>query len=1430
MRSEPFFGKREASPFFAANPAFLPVQTKLHIGQAGDKYEREADQMADRVVAAPNSPAIQNKCAGCEGEEESRLQAKPFFSQITSLQKGELSPLSSIQRDEGHEEESLQTSLLQKDEMEEEESMQASIQRQEEEEETMQTSIQRQEEEEAQTMLQKQGEEEEEAMQAKSAQTTTPAPADLSTRLHSRKGQGDALAPPVQNEMESHFAADFSQVRVHTDSEAASMSQSINAQAFTHGNDIYFNSGKYDTSSNAGKHLLAHELTHTVQQGATGPVQKKESTPPDLLQRESAEVDEADLARQLEESNQEAQDATDPTPAQQARTNAADEFQTTSQVIAEQVQQATQPQESTPNNEPQQQQSNPPTPTPQAPPTPEPGLGDTGPAGQALDEQSANACANAGNKAARLASNEKTHDTADSKLEQSKKAVVPPTEEGQSKSNNEQVKGLDQVQKPEPDKATAQQKLNEAIQNSVPNSIEALNEFKSKGKAKVVGSEVLSTVNKDVAKVKSTYDSIEQKQAPQPSDTPQNLPPKEQAPSTAPLNLGKGAVPPLPQEHTNFEQYEQQSDELLRKEEITQEQLDMVDSGDLAEAKNSKQELRTKVNEEPAKIQQFAGEQTQQVEEDLKQEEQREKQKMKGKRQRDLDATKDKQTKTKSDLEKKREAVTNHINGIYDKAKESVTQKLEALEKEGLQRFDEGQKRFSREFEDNVNRRVKAWKRRRYSGILGGLKWAKDKLFGIDDFPEIKNIFETEKQTYIRKIDQLIIEITQYNNEVINGCKEELAKAKQEMQEYVDSLGPELQQIGQQSLTEMTSRLNELDKFIDKKKEELQQKLCDKREEAIKAIDKKIEAMKSEMSGLVGKLANLLIGAAIKFFKWALEKAGMASGQLMNILNKGKAVIKAIVTKPVKFIMNLVKAVKNGISGFVTRIKKYLLEGLVNWLSGSLGNSGIQMPKEFSLKGILSMVLQVAGLTWNVIRTRIVKKVGEKVVSTLEKSFDIVKKLVTEGPMALWETIKQYATEIKTAAMEGIRNLVIVEVVKQGVIKLASFLNPAGALVQAIIAIYNTVMFFVENWDRIVEFVKTVFSSIGDIAMGNLSAAAQAVERAMGMTIPIILNFLLRILGLGNIGAKIRKVLRSIQKPIKKVMDKIVGFIIKKAKKLFGKIKGKADKRTPEQKQKDVKKAVKAGVKVVKANRNSADKIAKKLKPIKRKYRLSVIKMVVDKTEGKKQQVHVYAKINPDEKSEPITIELGRVLATDDNKAEANKQLPKITKEKVGHSITQANLDRYKYKKNNTNDGDCYEKYIENKTANDIMDWPLSYLKRRAAMSKGKKTEEQWIKEHFGDSATRNNAVKSVVVRDENTNKSKRVKVIPDYIIGSEVGDVKNVKSQSYTQQLRAMKAYADSIDATFSVIVRNNSHPDKQTYITGPLSNNATIHRIITE
>jgi|GEM_PF-5747244 len=93
----------------------------------------------------------------------------------------------------------------------------------------------------------------------------------IADRIRSRAGGGSSLDAGVQRQLESGIGADMSGVRVHTDPEADNMTKSVDAVAFTTGNDIFFRSGTYNPGSEQGMRLLAHEATHTVQQ-SQGPV------------------------------------------------------------------------------------------------------------------------------------------------------------------------------------------------------------------------------------------------------------------------------------------------------------------------------------------------------------------------------------------------------------------------------------------------------------------------------------------------------------------------------------------------------------------------------------------------------------------------------------------------------------------------------------------------------------------------------------------------------------------------------------------------------------------------------------------------------------------------------------------------------------------------------------------------------------------------------------------------------------------------------------------------------------------------------------------------------------------------------------------------------------------------------------------------------
>jgi Domain of unknown function (DUF4157) len=195
------------------------LQTKLKINEPGDRYEQEADRIADRVMRMPE-PTIQRQME-LEEEEEEMLETKPVMRKATNGSDYTASP-------------------------------------------------------------------------------------QFASQLNSTKGGGHTLPAPTLAFMNRAFGADFSPVRIHTGSKATEMNHAIQSNAFTHGADIYFNAGKYNTTTPEGNKLLAHELTHTIQQSDNGKgIAAKRQGSPDLEQRVSgtAEVIQRDMGLEFQAHN-----------------------------------------------------------------------------------------------------------------------------------------------------------------------------------------------------------------------------------------------------------------------------------------------------------------------------------------------------------------------------------------------------------------------------------------------------------------------------------------------------------------------------------------------------------------------------------------------------------------------------------------------------------------------------------------------------------------------------------------------------------------------------------------------------------------------------------------------------------------------------------------------------------------------------------------------------------------------------------------------------------------------------------------------------------------------------------------------------------------------------------------------------------------------
>lgn len=980
----------------------------------------------------------------------------------------------------------------------------------------------------------------------------------------SSPAEGRPLPPGLRQFMEPRFGADFAGVQLHTDEDAATRSRALNAAAFTQGRHIFFDRGEYRPATEEGRELIAHELTHTLQQSgaSAGAVGALEAVAPGTLQR-AGRIEVAGM-RLFRTRSGETVPLPDDMSFEAAERLEAEGLAAERRLAAKPPRPplpalrkpAAAPPVKVQKHTPAKRRVRGGHHSPPAPAAAELGAMLAAAVGQGgvarhLARQGLPVLLRGVNHVQRLKRNEQTHADAATKRAQSEQAVVTPPSDLQSRSNEAQVGGVAARPAPPIDAGVGKAQLQAALRDNLPRTLEEVDNFKRESRGQRMSAEVALSIHADKSAVVGTFGELRTTPPAAPDDrVTQALPPEEAAPATPAANLGRGLVAPLLPEHTDLSAYTQQADARLKEEGITQEQLDMVDAGDLAQAREGKTQLAKAVSTQPAEARAFATDQAAEVDKGLTQEATRERGAMRSQRRAGLGRTAKRQQEARAALEKKRDEVGKEINRLYGDAQASVERKLAALETSSMQRFDAGNKVASQQFEDNVKRELDAYKEDRYSGFFGRLRRVRDWLLGMDELPRVKQIFETHRAIFVRTIDTLVETIAADNQRVVAECRAELAAAREKIAGFVAGLEPALQDVGRKAASEMGERLDALDRSIDQREQALRQQLQDKQQAAIKTIDEKIEKMKEAMSGALAKLGRLLLAAAKKFFTWALEKFGYSLSDIQSIIDKGIAVLKAIFTAPIRFVKNLVKAAKDGFASFRDHFLEHLKDALFGWLTGSL--PGLKLPEVWNARGILSVALQVLELGPDQIKARLIARFGGDgtLLARLEQALPIVKAVIVDGPAAAWEQIKPQAAELESTLVTQLRNFVFIEIAKRAAVTIIAMFTPGAGIVRAIIGIYDTIVFFIQKARDILRMVGSFLGSIAEIAAGNTAAAALALERGLAQALKLVIEFLARFLKLSGIPGKIKSVTEKVRGKVDSVIDKLLDWIVAQAKRL----------------------------------------------------------------------------------------------------------------------------------------------------------------------------------------------------------------------------------------------------------------------------------------
>ena len=158
----------------------------------------------------------------------------------------------------------------------------------------------------------------------------------------------------------------------------------------------------------------------------------------------------------------------------------------------------------------------------------------------------------------------------------------------------------------------------------------------------------------------------------------------------------------------------------------------------------------------------------------------------------------------KSKDEGKRAEVTARVQEIYAATETDVKKILDGIDAKVDKAFEEGEASARQAFESFVTAKMDAYKEDRYSGWLGGLRWAKDKLVGMPD--DVNRFYEAGRELYLKRMDGVIFRVADIVGDDLGAAKRRIAAGKNEIASYVKTLPANLQSIGADATRRRSAR------------------------------------------------------------------------------------------------------------------------------------------------------------------------------------------------------------------------------------------------------------------------------------------------------------------------------------------------------------------------------------------------------------------------------------------------------------------------------------------------------------------------------------------------------------------------------------------------------------------------------------------------
>lgn len=502
----------------------------------------------------------------------------------------------------------------------------------------------------------------------------------------------------------------------------------------------------------------------------------------------------------------------------------------------------------------------------------------------------------------------------------------------------------------------------------------------------------------------------------------------------------------------------------------------------------------------------------------------------------------------------KREQASITAENLFKGAKDAVNLLLEPMTRTAMERWNTGKTVIVQEF-DNELQKAKDLVDERHSGIGGFFNSVGDYFAGLPRY--ITVIYDRAEKKFGEDICTLITDISVYVNGIILSCEEIIDNADTQIKATFDALAEEFPDWAAQQQVDFQGRLDGLRDDVAQAQQDFTKDLVNQAAGAVDEARSRIHALREAAKGLIQKVADAVaafIDDPVRaIINGLLSLVGIAPAAFWALLARIDYVMEDLADDPMAFGNTVMESIGTGFDRFFDNFGTHLLSGFINWLFSAMGSVGVQIPADFSLKSIITFILQLLGLTWANIRIILVRHVGEENVGLLEKAYELLEVLINEGPGGIFEMIKDLLNPqaILDMIIEKAVEYMVTAIVEMATIRIIGLFNPVGAIVQVLEAIYKVFKWIFENAARIFALVETVVNGMADIIAGNVEGFINKVEQVLAATLVPIIDFVAGFLGLGDLPGQIAEVIGGFQEMILGYVDQAIGFLVNQARGLL---------------------------------------------------------------------------------------------------------------------------------------------------------------------------------------------------------------------------------------------------------------------------------------